>query len=126
MPHDMLGQMRIEPGHRTLGELLQERQWAVHEISRLRDEIVRLSTRHAMRVPETNSAPTRVGEEPMYLLAAHRFLRISDVKKLVALSGSTIYRLVGEGAFPAGVHFGPRTVRWRAKDILAWQNACTA
>ena len=32
---DMLERLRDDPGSRTLGQLLQERQWALHEIERL-------------------------------------------------------------------------------------------
>jgi hypothetical protein len=37
MPVEMLERLRLDPGSRTVGELFQERQWAVQEIERLRD-----------------------------------------------------------------------------------------
>jgi hypothetical protein len=43
---DILNQLRIDPGQRTLGELLQDREAALHEIRLLRREIERL--RHAL------------------------------------------------------------------------------
>ncbi|MEA3139758.1 MAG: hypothetical protein QOK23_1927 [Gammaproteobacteria bacterium] len=36
MPLDMLDRLCLDPGTRTLGELMQEREWAVGEIRRLR------------------------------------------------------------------------------------------
>jgi hypothetical protein len=38
---DMLDRLRLDPGSRTLGQLLQERQWALQEITRLRAELLR-------------------------------------------------------------------------------------
>ena len=40
---DMLDRLILDPGTRTLGELLQEREWAVGEIRRLRLDLGRLS-----------------------------------------------------------------------------------
>jgi prophage regulatory protein len=36
MPLDMLDRLTLDPGTRTLGELMQEREWAVWEIRLLR------------------------------------------------------------------------------------------
>jgi prophage regulatory protein len=122
MPHDMLDRIGIDPGHRTLGELIQERQWAVHEISRLRDEVARLSSRRGVAVQDRDRASPPAGEVRDDPLAARRLLRLADVVKLVSLSRSTIWRLMRDGRFPSGVHFGPRAVRWRAADVFAWQD----
>jgi len=35
VPLDMLDRLILDPGTRTLGELFQEREWAVSEIRRL-------------------------------------------------------------------------------------------
>lgn len=42
---DMLGRLRLDPGSWTLGQLLQERQWAAQEITRLRAEVAQLRSR---------------------------------------------------------------------------------
>jgi len=41
---DMLERLRDDPGSRTLGQLLQERQWALQEIERLSAEVLRLGS----------------------------------------------------------------------------------
>ena len=50
-----------------------------------------------------------------------RLLRLAEVKTATGLSHSTIYRRMDEGAFPRPVSLGPQTVRWRERDIAAWQ-----
>ena len=50
---DMFEQLKVDPGRRTLGELLQERAWAVQEIARLREEIVRLESRPVRAVSQS-------------------------------------------------------------------------
>jgi prophage regulatory protein len=55
--------------------------------------------------------------------AGRRLLRLADVKKLVGFSTSSIYKLISEGRFPDRIHYGPRAVRWREADIIAWQNS---
>jgi prophage regulatory protein len=119
---DMLTRLATDPGHRTLGELLQERQWALGEIGRLRGEVVRLTSRQAdmfVRARNAGTPPLRETNDP---LASRRLLRLKDVTTLVGMCRSTIYRLIGEGRFPDRVHYGARAVRWRAADIFAWQN----
>jgi prophage regulatory protein len=122
MPHDMLDSMRIDPGHRTLGELLQERQWAVQEISRLRANATRLVGRREHAPQDTMTVPSVRSEAPINPMALHQMLRLSELIKLLGLSRSTIYKLQAEKRFPAGVRLGPRAVRWRAAEVIVWQN----
>ena len=39
----MWDRLKTDPGQRTLGELVQEREWAVQEIGRLRLEFMRFT-----------------------------------------------------------------------------------
>ena len=125
MPRDMFDAMRADFGHRTLGELLQERQWAVDEISRLRDEVIRLASRRVDTARPASSQKFPAARDFDDPLISRRFLRLSDVESLVGLSRSTIYWLIAERRFPAQIRVGPRAVRWRAADILAWQDQAT-
>jgi prophage regulatory protein len=118
---DMLDRLFTDPLHRTLGELLQERQWAVDEIRRLRDEVARLSSRPVPEMNATRSARISVPDGLDDALTVRRLLRLKDVMKLVGLSRSTIYKRIADGTFPDRAHFGPRAVRWRTADILTWQ-----
>lgn len=47
-------------------------------------------------------------------------LRLPEVKQLVGLGKSSIYRMMDEGYFPRRVNLGSRAVGWRAGDVRAW------
>jgi len=47
-------------------------------------------------------------------------LRLPEVKQLVGLGKSSIYRMMDEGHFPRRIMLGPRAVGWRAGDVRAW------
>ena len=58
MSLDMLDRLILDPGTRTLGELMQEREWAVGEIRRLRSDVGRLSRKQdAARIEREMDAP---------------------------------------------------------------------
>jgi prophage regulatory protein len=118
MAMDMLDRLILDPGSRTLGELLQEREWAVGEIRRLRTDISRLSRKEkAEKIEE--EMEQRGGLDPK--LHAQRLLRLADVSMMVGLKRSSIYRYVSEGSFPAPIKVGIRGVRWKLADVLAWR-----
>ena len=52
-----------------------------------------------------------------------RFLRIRDVQRMVALSRSKIYELVGEGSFPRPYKPCAHVSAWLLSDVLAWMEA---
>jgi prophage regulatory protein len=118
MPLDMLDRLILDPGTRTIGELMQEREWAVGEIRRLRMDLSRLSRKeHALRIERQLGEPE--GFDPV--LNSQRLLRLKEVIKMIGLCRSSIYRYVGEGKFPSPINVGYRSVRWRLADILAWR-----
>ena len=47
-------------------------------------------------------------------------IRRPDVERLTALSRTTIYRLMDDGAFPRPLKLGARAVAWRAAEIREW------
>jgi len=56
MQHDMICRLKLDPDTRTLGELLHEREWAIHEIERLRRKSIRAtrwdeSSKAALQAP---------------------------------------------------------------------------
>lgn len=54
----------------------------------------------------------------------HRFYRLREVTILVGLSRATIYRLIKQGSFPAGISLtGSRAVGWSELDLAQWMNA---
>jgi prophage regulatory protein len=113
---DILERLRIDPGKRTVGELLQDREQALHEIVRLRADVDRLRTvRTSIREPTVNPS-----------LPTHRsgsLLRLADVCELVGVGRSTIYKWTSEGRFPSPIHVSERAVRWRLEEIEHWRAA---
>ena len=117
MPLDMLDRLILDPGTRTIGELFQEREWAVAEIRRLRVDVSRLSRkREALRIEEEMDHAV----DPA--LNAQRLLRLAEVSVMVGLRRSAIFQYVSEGRFPTPVKVGERSVRWKLSDVLAWSH----
>ena len=52
--------------------------------------------------------------------AGQRLIRLPEVLRLTGLSRSTVYRKLKLSQFPEPIQLGPRSVAWRASDILAW------
>jgi prophage regulatory protein len=52
-----------------------------------------------------------------------RLLVLKEVEAIVGLRHTAIYRRMQNGSFPAALSLGPRTVRWRWRDIEAWLTA---
>jgi len=119
----MLDRLCLDPGTRTLGELLQEREWAAGEIRRLRRDVDRLSHKQ-----EANRIEREMPEEAIDAkhldpaLNAKRLIRLAEVATMLGIGRSTIYKYVGEGTFPAPVKVGFRSVRWKLADVLAWRS----
>jgi prophage regulatory protein len=111
MPQDMLDLMRLDPGTRTLGQLLQEREWACGEIARLRSE----DAQRQRCAPKTQSTPAEF-ESPRGL----RYLRLREVCKRVGLKPSSVYRLIGLGRFPRQVKLSERTAAWIENEVEAF------
>ena len=49
-----------------------------------------------------------------------RFIRQSDVVRIVGLSKSEIWRRVNAGTFPTPIRLGDRATRWEASELEAW------
>ena len=111
----IIQRLQIDPGLRTLGELLQDREAAAYEIQRMQSEINHLRSRslHPAKAREDGSrpAPYRGGT----------YISIKQVCGLLGISRSTIYKRVSEGSFPPPIRVGARTVRWSVDTIEAWR-----
>jgi prophage regulatory protein len=124
MTIDIIDRLRLDPGQRTLGQLLQDREAALHELLRLRKRLgpetpeARQPKSTAEHSPQVPRFPDPVPARP-----AGTLLRRKEVSELLGMSHSTLYKRVAEGSFPAQVRIGPRAVRWRYEDVLAWRNA---
>lgn len=51
-----------------------------------------------------------------------RLLPLSDLRRMVPLSRSSIYAKVAAGDFPAPLRLSANRVAWREADVLAWLN----
>ena len=56
-------------------------------------------------------------------MAVKRILRIREVCEAIGLSKPTVYRMIGEGSFPAPVKLGARAVGWHLTVIDEWLQA---
>jgi prophage regulatory protein len=111
MPQDMLDLLRLDPGTRTLGQLVQEREWACGEINRLRHD----AAQHHRLVATIPSAPAAT--EPARGI---RYLRLREVCQRVGLKPSSVYRLIALGGFPKQVKLSERTAAWIDSEIEAF------
>jgi predicted DNA-binding transcriptional regulator AlpA len=118
MRQDMLDLLRLDPGTRTLGQLLQEREWAYTEISRLRSDEARQIQRAKTRDFTTQVAVPNADAT----LDRHRLVRLPEVCRLTGLGRSSVYKHIADGRFPAPLKLSERSVRWRLNDVLDWQN----
>ena len=115
MHQDIIDRLRIDPGQRTLGELLQDREAAAQEIKRLRERLERVSAIRTKSKEETEASTPPMNPRTLF--------RLSDLCESLGVSRSAIYRWISEVEFPAPVHISERAVRWRSEDIEQWKNA---
>ncbi len=52
-----------------------------------------------------------------------RFVRMSELVKIIGVSKCTLWRWRQAGVFPNPVHLGPRLVAWKSCEVDAWMKA---
>lgn len=124
---DILERLQLDPGQRTLGQLLQDREAAAQEITRLRAEVDRLLRDTTAKTGEgstKNRPPTReVESNKTAPFRTGTLIRLADLCEFLGVSRSSIYKWLSEGTFPEPVRLGHRMVRWRLEAIEAWRDA---
>lgn len=55
-----------------------------------------------------------------------RLIRLKELKSIVGISATSIWRRCKEGSFPAPVHVGPVCVAWHLSEIENWMNSLQA
>lgn len=117
---DIVETLRADPGRFPLGELLQQREAALHEIVRLRKTLINpsydkdTSSGELPGLGQSNDLRSIPAIRPGTLVSA------KDLKQFLGIGRSTLYKMVAEGRFPGPAHFGPRTARWRSDEVIAW------
>ena len=53
-----------------------------------------------------------------------RLLRRQEVERITGLGRSTIYAQMRHGNFPVPIRIGPRAVRWKLSELLAYLESC--
>ena len=52
--------------------------------------------------------------------AVMRLIRLKEVMHMTGLARSTVYKLMGDGAFPSSVPLQPRAVAWVESEVQDW------
>ena len=47
-----------------------------------------------------------------------RFLRLSDVLKIVPIGRSTLWKKIKKGEFPGPYNLGERTIAWKYTEVI--------
>lgn len=70
---------------------------------------------------KTNSAQSSVSATAAYgNLPATGFVRLADLRPIIPISDSTLWRRVRAGTFPAPIKLSERVTAWRAEEVRAW------
>ena len=123
---DLFTQLRLDAGTRTLGQLIQEREWAFHEIEQLRHQIELLRSQSSLPElsPHSTGAERSNGCGNSFIYSStNAFLTGKQIRTNLGISNSTLYRWVAECGFPKPINLGGRAVRWRAMDVRSWIEA---
>lgn len=96
------------------GELIEAlaNEIAARVSAQLKETLATLNAQHRGR----SAAPFGKAAQATYL-------KLCDVKVRTGLAGSTIYRKIQLGDFPAPVKLGARRVGWRRVDVERWEES---
>jgi len=53
---------------------------------------------------------------------SQQILKLTEVKLITGLSGSTIYRLISQGDFPKQIKLSERSSGWLQSEVEQWLN----
>lgn len=70
-----------------------------------------------------HQVPQRLAAPPLMPPGKDRFLRLPEVEFRSGLKKTSIYNMMGAGAFPSCVRIGGRSVAWKESSIDAWIQA---
>ncbi|WP_440026826.1 helix-turn-helix transcriptional regulator [Chromobacterium amazonense] len=79
-----------------------------------------------MKAPANTDKPIKIADAQAGILATYGalpatgYVRLSDLRPIIPLSDSSIWRRVKAGTFPAPVKLSERVTAWKAEDIRTW------
>ncbi|POA99826.1 hypothetical protein C2134_04440 [Chromobacterium sinusclupearum] len=79
-----------------------------------------------MKPHDTTGKPIKITDAQAGILATYGalpatgYVRLSDLRPIIPLSDSSIWRRVKAGTFPAPVKLSERVTAWKAEDIRQW------
>lgn len=79
-----------------------------------------------MKVTANTGKPIKIADAQAGILATYGalpatgYVRLSDLRPIIPLSDSTIWRRVRLGTFPAPVKLSERITAWKAEDVRRW------
>lgn len=71
----------------------------------------------------SNKQPAQPHNTVIPVFDEERIIRFAEVKKLVGLSRTTIWRKQQTGEFPQSISLGVNSVGWYKSEILGWINS---
>jgi prophage regulatory protein len=114
----------MDPGTRTLGQLLQERQWAVSEIERLRLQLESRPPRayEFGQLKGLDASPLTQSQDDCRPLKSNDIALLSakQLRVTLGICNATLYRWTAEGLFPSPIKLGARCSRWRIAEVRDW------
>ena len=126
MGYDIAERLAVDPGQRTIGQLMTERAEALIEIRRLRAQLADQAQQRARLATRATAATAETSKPPGAAAVPGALLRLGDVCARLSVSKPTIYRWVGKGLFPSPVRIGLNIARWPVAAVDAWQAAASA
>lgn len=79
-----------------------------------------------MKAPASTGKTIKIADAQAGILAPYGalpvtgFVRLADLRQIIPLSDSTIWRRVRQGTFPAPVKLSERVTAWKAEAIRQW------
>lgn len=79
-----------------------------------------------MKATASTGKPIKIADAQAGILATYGalpatgYVRLSDLRPIIPLSDSTIWRRVRLGTFPAPVKLSERITAWKAEDVRRW------
>lgn len=117
---DIVEALRADPGRFTLREFLQQREAALYEVNRLRARLRQESLVPAVRADAMDRTARPNGDLHSPALRPGPLVSAKELKSILGVGSTTLYKMVSEGRFPRQSQFGYRKGRCHSNDVIEW------